>query len=786
MVSCATLALAEPRLRIGVENNAPPLSFVDAQGQPTGFSAELLQEMARVGGFEIEIVPSSWKNSADAFQAGRLDALANVTITEARRSEMDFSVAHAYLHGVAFFRADHAPFRRTADFAGKTIATLQGSIGNGNAVAHGGWGATIRAFLSWQATLDAVDRGECDAALFSSRPVEALVNGHSLKREFVDDIIHYFHFGVHKGDSATLAKLNEALVILLHNGTFDRIYGKWIGPIEPHPIRLADLRPYYFPAGAVAAVLLALFGWQRHMMRRLERQAEALRRSEERWKFALEGEGAAVWDWDLSTGVVIYSPLWKSMLGFAEKEISPSIGEWERRIYPEDRAHVLADRQAHWDNPSVPFAVEHRLQCKDGGWKWILSRGMVVSRDATGKPLRMIGTHTDLTAHKQAEQDRLILGKLESTGILAGGIAHDFNNLLTTIILNLDLAQMGPLTETKMTPRLHDIRKAAIVARDLTQQLITFAKGGVSVRRQSNLSQLLRESVPLALSGSSVRSEIAIAGDLRLAEVDEGQFGQVIRNLVLNAREAMPDGGTVSLRAENAVLSADQVPGLPPGDYVKISIIDQEPGIPADVLPKIFDPYFSTKQRGTQKGMGLGLTICHSIAQKHDGAITVETAQGVGTAFHLYLPACPEAAPAEPAMPVPPKARPSSGRVLVMDDEEAMRESVGMALEQMGFDVEVAADGQAAIDLYAEAQAEGRPFSTVILDLTVRGAMGGDEALRGLRAIDPAVQAVVMSGYSNSEVLEHYARHGFKAALAKPFSLQTLQSVVAPSPAPIA
>jgi PAS domain S-box-containing protein len=475
------------------------------------------------------------------------------------------------------------------------------------------------------------------------------------------------------------------------------------------------------------------------------------------------------------------------MLGFAEHDIGPGADEWEKRIHPEDRARVRAALAAHLKDQAVPYAAEHRLRCKDGGWKWVLGHGMVVRRDAAGKPLRVIGTHTDLTARRQAEEDRLVLGKLESTGILAGGIAHDFNNLLTAIVLNLELAQTGPFDEKNVTPRLRDIRKAAFVARDLTQQLVTFARGGTSVHRRIHLSRLLRESVALALSGSNVQSETALAADLRPVEASEEQLGQLIRNLVLNAREAMPGGGTVSLRAENTVLRAGQVPGLPPGDYVRVSVIDQGAGIAAGVLPAIFDPYFSTKQRGTQKGMGLGLTICHSIVQKHGGAIAVETAQGVGTAFHVYLPAGPEAAPAAPAkpatpVPFPSPARPVTDRALVMDDEEVMRETLSLALAQLGFAVELAADGQAAVELYAKAQAEGRPFATVMLDLTVRGGMGGEETLRRLRAIDPAVQAIVMSGYTHSEVLEQYARHGFKAALAKPFSLEALKQAVSSGP----
>jgi two-component system, cell cycle sensor histidine kinase and response regulator CckA len=256
---------------------------------------------------------------------------------------------------------------------------------------------------------------------------------------------------------------------------------------------------------------------------------------------------------------------------------------------------------------------------------------------ASGRECRAV--LEDITAHKRAEEDRLILNKLESTGILAGGIAHDFNNLLTVILLDLDVARMLIPGGEEVLARLEEARKTALLARGLSQQLITFAKGGEPIRKLISLPGVIRESAPAALSGSRVGWEFLPAEDLWLAEVDEGQIGQVIRNIVLNAREVMPRGGVVSIRAENVVLEALEIAPLPPGDYVRVSIADQGGGIAKKALPKIFDPYFSTKQRGDQKGMGLGLTICHSIIQKHGGSIAVESELGVGTTFHIHLPA---------------------------------------------------------------------------------------------------------------------------------------------------
>jgi signal transduction histidine kinase/ActR/RegA family two-component response regulator len=383
---------------------------------------------------------------------------------------------------------------------------------------------------------------------------------------------------------------------------------------------------------------------------------------------------------------------------------------------------------------------------------------------------------TDITERKRAEADRLVLNKLESTGILAAGIAHDFNNLLTVVLLDLELAQALTPPGEELAHLLEEAKKASLTASGLTQQLITFAKGGAPVRKPTHLSGVIQESVRLALSGSNVRCEFSLAEDLWVAEVDAGQIGQVIRNMVLNAREAMPQGGMVFVRAENVVLSAQEQPSLPAGKYVRVSIADQGGGVAKDVLPKIFDPYFSTKQGGKQRGMGLGLTICHAVAQKHGGAIAVESAVGVGTTFHIYLPAARKLSGEEKA-PVPAGV-PRHGRVLVMDDEEAVRRVVGLTLRRMGHEVELVEDGQTAVEVYKKAKSRGRHFDVVILDLMVPGRMGGREAIQALLQIDPAVKAVVMSGYANDPVVLEHDRYGFKGALVKPFNLGQLREIL--------
>jgi CheY-like chemotaxis protein len=368
------------------------------------------------------------------------------------------------------------------------------------------------------------------------------------------------------------------------------------------------------------------------------------------------------------------------------------------------------------------------------------------------------------------------LSKLESTGILAAGIAHDFNNLLGSLLLNLDFVSLCDSTTIEQEDHLQQARQAVHAARALTQQLIAFADGGTPARRVTNLRNVLEQSMELALKGSSIRGECRLAPDLWSAEVDEDQIGQVIRSLILNAREATPAGGTIWLEAENVVQAAVGSPDAAAGDYLRIKITDTGSGIPADILPKVFDPYFSTKQRGSQKGMGLGLTICRMVIQKHGGTISLQSRPEGGTLVVCQLPAQRNGVD-QPAQVSSASSGPS-GRVLVMDDEVVFLEILNRTLGKMGYEVSLAADGERALELYDQAQKEPRPFDVVLLDLTVRGGMGGAETIKRLRERNANVRAVLMTGYSNEPHFREFARHGFKAAMAKPFSANVLRAAL--------
>ncbi|MEO5657907.1 MAG: ATP-binding protein [Nitrospiria bacterium] len=371
-----------------------------------------------------------------------------------------------------------------------------------------------------------------------------------------------------------------------------------------------------------------------------------------------------------------------------------------------------------------------------------------------------------------AQEELLKASKLESIGLLAGGVAHDFNNMLTAILGNISLAKIALDPSSKVVERLTAATKAGLQAKNLTQQLLTFSSGGPPATRAIELGPLLREWTGFALRGSSLRPEYAMADTLWPVEADEGQIGQVIHNLVLNAQQSMSSGGVIWISAENVIVGPEQMPPLAPGRYLKIAIRDGGPGISPEHLLRIFDPFFTTKPSGT----GLGLTTAYWIVNRHRGSITVESIPGEQTTFFIYLPASPNAKTSQPEEhEMTGSAR---GKILFMDDEVFIRDFVEALLTHYGYEVESAKDGSEAIERYRKALESGRPFDAAILDLTVPGGMGGPEAIKALRIIDPQVKALVSSGYTNDPVLADFQTYGFSGAVAKPYRAEQLEKAL--------
>ncbi len=373
--------------------------------------------------------------------------------------------------------------------------------------------------------------------------------------------------------------------------------------------------------------------------------------------------------------------------------------------------------------------------------------------------------------------------KMESLGILAGGIAHDFNNLLTITLGNISIAKTIADPNGKLFRMLFDAEKASLRARDLTLQLLAFSRSGEPIKRTIRIAKLIEDSAIFAQRGSNVQCEFKIPDDFMSVDADEGQIGQVVSNIIINACQAMPDGGTIRVKCENVKIgtaageAGDPIP-LAGGDYVRISIKDEGAGIPEEQINRIFDPFFTTKEEGT----GLGLATAHSIIEKHGGYLTVESTVGLGSTFYVYLPAAKEGVPAEPAPETAvgddhgagDAGAIASGRILVLDDEEDIRELLGMILVRFGYVVEFSGDGAETIAMYREARGSDHAFDVVIVDLTIPGGIGGGDVIRELIRIDPGARAIVSSGYANDPMMLDYRKYGFSGAISKPYEVKDL------------
>jgi two-component system cell cycle sensor histidine kinase/response regulator CckA len=377
----------------------------------------------------------------------------------------------------------------------------------------------------------------------------------------------------------------------------------------------------------------------------------------------------------------------------------------------------------------------------------------------------------DISERKKIESERLTTSKLESLGTLAGGIAHDLNNILTVISGNIGLAQIdAPADSGNLLGFLSKAGQAAQHAAHLSSQLLTFSKGGAPLKKIVSIGELLEHSAEFALYGSNLRADFDIAVDLWKAEVDAAQIEQVVNALMLNAREAMPHGGTVRVRSRNVVLGEETNTNLPAGRYVKVTITDRGSGISEELQTKIFDPYFTTKATST----GLGLAISYSIVKKHGGLLLLENTSPEGSVFAFYLRAGERRSAADGARASSRPFHYNHQRVLVMDDEAAIRELTSQLLGTLGYEVTAVPDGLEAVRLYERALRRGEHFQAVILDATVRGGMGGVETIERLRRMDPKVNAIICSGYSDEAALSEFIAYGFRGALPKPFTRSEL------------
>ncbi len=493
---------------------------------------------------------------------------------------------------------------------------------------------------------------------------------------------------------------------------------------------------------------------------------QALEASERKFRALTDTLPVGVYEFDLGGRFVYTNATAAGMFGYTIEEalgrhVSEIISDEDRERSREDIGRILGGgrivgRRTFFRKDRTKFIGEIHSGPMYEGDRIVGVRGVLL----------------DITLKRKLEEELAKVDKLESLGVLAGGIAHDFNNILTGILGSLSVARQQVEKGTKVERLLDEAEAGCQEARDLTRQLLTFSKGGAPRKKVLSVRPLVERASAFALQGSNVRMEMSTDAAPWPVEVDEGQLRQVVSNIVINAAQAMPNGGKIGIAIENEVLGPEDVPPLPAGRYVRISFGDHGCGIAPEDLHRVFNPYFTTKQEGN----GLGLAICFSIVRRHQGHISVISRPGEGSTFTIHLPASASSLPSR-SSPPPPAER-GRGRILVMDDQQRVRDVTCLMLEELGYEAQASSDGRTALDLYERSALDGRGFDLVLMDLTVMGGMGGLEAARLLKEAHPEARIVVASGYSQDPVLSSPADYGFDGFLVKPYDIDELAAMI--------
>jgi PAS domain S-box-containing protein len=494
---------------------------------------------------------------------------------------------------------------------------------------------------------------------------------------------------------------------------------------------------------------------------------EALRDSEEKLQSVFNHMQDIFYRTDEQGRIVWVTPSAAKLLRYGSTNTITGLDFKE--LYPDSEKRQLFLEELSQEGKVTNYEIE---MLRSDGSTIIVSASSHFYHNKNGEFAGVECSCRDITETKKREEEHQKIQKLESTGIIAGGIAHDFNNILTTITTSIALAKISADNKTDIYNILTSAEKACLNAKNLTSQLLTFSQGGAPIKKIKNIQKLLKDSASFALSGSAVKCAFFIQDDLYTVKVDTGQLMQVVNNLVINAIQAMPNGGTIEISAENILVEQKERSPLNVKECIKISIKDQGTGIPKEHINKIFDPYFTTKQQGS----GLGLSSTYSIIKNHQGHIDVESELSVGTTFNLYLPAAKgelshEDFPSD-------KILKGTGKILIMDDEEKIRENLSTLLEKCGYQVEKAKEGAEAITLYKKAKASFKSFDAIIMDLTISGGMGGKDAMKHILEFDPEVKAIVSSGYCNDSIMANFKQYGFRGVITKPFKIEELSELL--------
>ncbi|HEY3450355.1 MAG TPA: transporter substrate-binding domain-containing protein [Myxococcales bacterium] len=775
--------LAQHPLRFAPDPAFPPIEWIDEQGRYQGLVADYFRLIETRLATRIEIVREpTWEVVLEKAKAREVDGITAAQPTEERSRYLLFSPPIIDVPNVVI-----VPKGVSGDHALPALAGHRVAVTEGNALHE-----YLRTFFPQivlvpvrddLTCLTEVSFGRVDATVVNLAIASYLIERHGITnlRVAADSGRKHPLVIATRSDQPVLQSIMTKALASVTPAEREEIRARWIridtGPVLSHRLLLG----LWAAVSTAAFLTLLAVGWSYSLRRKVaaatsalqselaeRRRAEAaLRASQTKLTLHLEQSLVGVLEIDPQFRIVYWNTAAERIFGWPASEV---LGSSAERILPEpSRAANLLVWKALLEGKGGRYSLnENRV--RDGGvitCEWFNSLLVGEQGEATG----VMSLVLDVSDRVRREEAQTRAQRLESLAVLAGGIAHDFNNLLTGILGNISLAVTDDPPRSEQRQLLGEAEKAALRAQDLTRQLLTFSRGGAPLKTLLALPRVVLEAAQFAAHGASGACRFELPDDCWPVEGDGGQLGQVVQNLVLNALEAQR-GGTVEVSLANLRLEEPRGP-LAAGSWVRLRVADHGQGIPAEDLPRIFDPFFSTKRRGS----GLGLAVTHSIVARHAGHVEVCSVRGEGTTLDVFLPARPGERLASASAAVAP-ASDLPARILLMDDEEAVRRLGQRVFEGAGWGVAVAADGAEAVAKYRSEREAGQAFDVVILDLTVPGRMGGVETLRALKVLDPQVKAIVSSGYSNAAEMSEHLAHGFVAVIAKPWTVAEARRVV--------
>ena len=787
-------------LKSASELEYPPFALVLSDGSADGFSVELLRAVTRAVGMPIEFEVGPWHILKDKLIRGQLDVLPLVSYSKDRDKVLDFTAPYMKLQGTVFIRSNDTSIRTFQDLKDKEVMVMNGDNSHEYALENH-LASNLILTETYEEAMILLSSGKHDAVLmlqvvgfqllkhlninnvisihsqseFNVRPVARPLSGYEQK----------FCFAVPEGRKELLARLNEGLAVVIANGVYNRVYDKWFGPILPRPGVSGVELVQYLVVILIPLLLLAagagLFYLKREVSKKTSHLEEeikerklteaALRRSETRFQLAMAATRDGLFDWDLATNDVYYSPGWKRMLGYGDDELPNLPSVWEELIHPEDRARAqIVERELsakRLDRGEMEIKMKHR----DGHWVDILVRANVIF-DHKDTAVRMVGTHVDISLRKSLEKQLLQSQKLESVGKLAGGIAHEFNNILAIIIGSNELVMEELPMASPVRHNAEDIHVAGLRARDIVKQLLTFSRQDHSEKHPRDIGAIVTESVKLLRVATPTNIEIETRISPRCSPVicNATQMNQILFNLCRNAADSLSlAGGWIRIELEEARIRnhhTPPAPGLCSGRYVRLRVCDNGCGMEKKIQDRIFDPYFTTKE--VSKGCGIGLAVVHGIIQNHGGAILCESHPGRGTTFTIYLPAHGgEISPENRSA----KALPGGNeRILYVDDEPTITRLAEKTLGQLGYGITGTND---PLEALAWIQADPNRFDLVVTDMAMPG-MPGDQLIETLLSIRPDLPTIICTGYSERISETRALELGARAFFMKPFKMGDL------------